>query len=85
LDHFALWITLHFHNGKEITDPPLQEWVDEGGTALVKEKTFFLMLSPPPPPIAEFNPLGRWVASIRNMICGGFSARTNYDTELNIS
>ena len=83
--YVLVWITSRFHNGTEITDPPLQEWADEGGTALVKEKTFFLMLSPPPPPTAEFDPLGRWVASIRKMLRGGFSARTDYNTELNIS
>ena len=70
--YVLVWITSRFHNG------------EEGGTALVDKKLSF-MLSPPPPPTAEFDPLGRWVASIRKMIHGGFSARTDYDTELNIS
>jgi hypothetical protein len=81
--YVLVWITSRFHNGEEIADPPLQEWADQGGTALVDKKLSF-MLSPPPPPTAEFDPLGRWVASIRQMTRGGFSARTDYDTELNI-
>jgi hypothetical protein len=69
--YVLVWITSRFHNGEEIADPPLQEWADQGGTALVDKKLSF-MLSLPPPPTAEFDPLGRWVAFIRKMIRGGF-------------
>jgi hypothetical protein len=36
--YVLVWMTLRFHDGKEIMDDPLQEWADQGGAALGKEK-----------------------------------------------
>lgn len=52
--YVLVWITLHFHNGEEIADPPLQEWADHGETALVK-RSFLMAL--PPAPTMQFKPL----------------------------
>ena len=36
--YVLIWITSHFNNGKELIEPLLQEWVDLGSMALIKEK-----------------------------------------------
>ena len=79
-----VWITSRFNNGKELIEPPLQEWADLGGMALIKEKNSFIM-SEPPPPTSEFDALGRWVVSLQTTIRDGFSARTKYRSELAIA
>jgi len=82
--YVLVWITSRFHDGKEIADAPLQEWADEGGVALVSEKYRFFM-SEPPQPTSKFYPLGRWVVSLHKMMRNGFSARTEYRSELAIA
>jgi hypothetical protein len=82
--YVLVWITSRFHDGKEIADPPLQEWADEGGVALVDKKNSFIM-SVPPQPTSEFDPLGRWVVSLQAVIRDGLSARTKYRSELAIA
>ena len=82
--YVLVWITSCFHNGKEIADPPLQEWADHGETALVKEKRSFIMLEPPLPTM-HFEPLGRWVVSMQKMIHNGFTARRDYRSELRLT
>ena len=83
--YVLVWITSRFHNGQEIADRPLQEWADNGGAALLKEKSFFVMMSEPPPPTSEFDPLGLWVVSLQKVMRKGFSARTEYRSELAIA
>jgi serine/threonine protein kinase len=82
--YVLVWITSRFHDGKEIADAPLQEWADQGGAALVKEKNSFIM-SDPPPLTPEFEPLGRWVVSLHKTMRNGFSAWTEYRSELAIA
>ena len=82
--YVLVWITSRFNNGKELIEPPLQEWADLGGMALIKEKNSFIM-SEPPPPTSEFDALGRWVVSLQTTIRDGFSARTKYRSELAIA
>ena len=82
--YVLVWITSLFNNGKELIEPPLQEWADLGGMALIKEKNSFIM-SEPPPPTSEFDALGRWVVSLQTTIRDGFSARTKYRSELAIA
>jgi hypothetical protein len=82
--YVLVWITSRFNNGKELIEPPLQEWADLGGMALIKEKNSFIM-SEPPPPTSEFDALGRWVVSLQKMMRKGFSARTEYRSELAIA
>jgi hypothetical protein len=65
--YVLIWITSRFHNGKEITDPPLQEWADQGSVALVKDKSFFIMMSKPPLLIQQFGSFGHWVVSMQTM------------------
>jgi hypothetical protein len=75
--YVLVWITSRFHNGQEIADPPLQEWADNSGATLLKEKNSFLM-SVPPRRTAQFESFGRWVGSMKTMMRDGFSARRNY-------
>jgi serine/threonine protein kinase len=82
--YVLVWITSRFHDGKEIADAPLQDWADEGGVALVSEKYRFIM-SEPPQPTSKFYPLGRWVVSLQKMMRNGFSARTEYRSELAVA
>ena len=82
--YVLVWITSRFNNGKELIEPPLQEWVDLGGMALIKEKNLFIM-SVLLPPTSEFDALGRWVVSLQTMIRDGFSVRTKYRSELTIA
>jgi Fungal protein kinase len=82
--YVLVWITSRFHDGEEITDAPLREWADEDGTTLVDKKHSFI-LSEPPPPTSEFDLLGRWVVSLQKMMRNGFSARSEYRSELAIA
>lgn len=82
--YVLVWITLCFHDSKEIADPPLREWADQGGAALVKDKNSFIM-SEPPQPTSKFYPLGHWVVSLQKMMRSGFSARMEYCSELAIA
>jgi hypothetical protein len=75
--YVIIWITSRFHDGKEITNPPLQAWADEGGASLVKEKSYFIM-SRLAQRTAKFNPLTRWVVSMQTIVRDGFSARTRW-------
>jgi len=81
--YVLVWITSHFHEGKEIADPPLQDWTDHGGMALVEKKTMFIM-SPLPRRMAKFESFRGWVASMVRMIQDGFSVRVNYLTDLSV-
>jgi hypothetical protein len=51
---------------------------------VVSEKYRFIM-SKPPQPTSKFYPLGRWVVSLQKMMRNGFSARTEYRSELAIT
>jgi serine/threonine protein kinase len=82
--YVLVWITSRFHDGEEIADAPLQEWADQGGATLVDKKHSFI-LSEPPPPTSEFDLFGRWVVSLQKMMRNGFSARTEYRSELAIA
>jgi hypothetical protein len=82
--YVLVWITSHCHDGKEITDAPLQEWADEGGVALVSKEYRFFM-SEPPQPTSKFYPLRRWVVSLHRMMHNGFSESTEYCSELTVA
>jgi Fungal protein kinase len=45
--YVLIWITSCFNNSEEITEPPLREWADLGGVALVGKKYRFIMSLPP--------------------------------------
>jgi hypothetical protein len=79
--YVLVWITSCFHNGEEIANPPLQEWADHGGMALVEKKTTFIALEPPPS-TSHFEALGCWLVSMREMIHDGFEARMRYRSQL---
>jgi hypothetical protein len=83
--YVLVWITSRFHDGQEIADPPLQEWADNGDLTLVEKKSFFVTMSEPPPPTSEFDPLGLWVFSLQKVMRNGFSARTEYRSEVAIA
>jgi hypothetical protein len=42
-------------------------------------------MSDPPSPMLEFKPLRHWVVSLHKTMCNGFSARTEYCSELAIA
>ena len=58
--YVLVWITSRFNNGEEITEPPLQEWADLGGVALIGGKYRFIMPLPPRR-TGQFESFGRWV------------------------
>lgn len=78
------WITSRFYNGEEITEPPLQEWADLGGVALVGEKYRFIM-SLPPRRTGQFESFGRWVVPMQTMFRDGFSSRTRHLSEVSVA
>ena len=82
--YVVVWITSRFHNGDEILDPPLQEWADNGGLALLEKKNLFIMFVPPQR-TAQFESFGRWVVSMQKMMRDGFSARTEYFSEVGLA
>ncbi|KAF8268028.1 hypothetical protein EI94DRAFT_1429895, partial [Lactarius quietus] len=47
LFYVLVWITTRYHNGKEIANPPLQEWAVNDHRELRKTKTVFLIESLP--------------------------------------
>jgi serine/threonine protein kinase len=82
--YVLVWITSRFNNGEEITEPPLQEWADLGGVALVKEKNSFFM-SLPPRRTAQFESFGRWVVPLQTMFRDGFSSWTKHLSEISVA
>jgi serine/threonine protein kinase len=82
--YVLVWITSRFHNGQEITDPPLQEWADNGGVTLLKEKNSFLM-SMPPRRTEQFESFGRWIASMQKMFLDGLHAHASHLLELSVT
>jgi hypothetical protein len=82
--YVVVWITSRFHNGEEISDPPLQQWADQGDATLVDKKHSFI-LSVPPRQTARFESFGRWVVPMQKMMRDGFSARTEYISEVGLA
>jgi len=76
--YVLLWITSRFHNGEEIANPPLQDWADKDGMALLDRKRGFISYEAPPAPTPHFVSLRRcWVIPMLKMIRSGFSMRAN--------
>src|ERR1700737_2336133 len=77
--YVLLWKTSRFHNGEEIVNPPLQEWADKDGMALLVWKRSFISHEAPPAPTSQFISLRRcWVIPLLKMIEEGFAARRRY-------
>jgi len=83
--YVLIWTTSRFHNGDEIALPPLQEWADNDGVTVTKEKSFFVMMSEPPLLTPQFNSFGRWIVSMQTMFRDGFYSRTKYLVELSLT
>ncbi|KAF8271773.1 hypothetical protein EI94DRAFT_1719985 [Lactarius quietus] len=49
LFYVLVWITTRYHNGKEIANPPLQDWADGEGQLLLNSKLAFFMKECPEP------------------------------------
>ncbi|KAF8500626.1 hypothetical protein BU17DRAFT_59032, partial [Hysterangium stoloniferum] len=45
--HVLMFFTAHYQDGKEIDDPPLEEWLTLGGQALRNHKVNFISESLP--------------------------------------
>ena len=82
--YVLVWITSRFNNGEEITEPPLQEWAELCGMALVGEKYRFIM-SLPPPRTGQFEYFGRWVVPMQTMFRDGFSSWTRHLSEVSVA
>jgi serine/threonine protein kinase len=82
--YVLVWITSRFHDGQEISNPPLQEWADTGDLILVEKKRSFYM-SMPPRRTQQFESFGRWIVSMQTMFRDGFSLKTKYLAELSVA
>ncbi|KAF8798526.1 hypothetical protein BYT27DRAFT_7150876 [Phlegmacium glaucopus] len=71
-------LTSRYHKGREIENPPLQEWFDLGADALGKEKKAFLT-DPAPQPTADFQRVMIWTSQMRLMFRDGLQARADHD------
>jgi hypothetical protein len=65
-------MTSRFHNGKEIVDPPLQGWVDNG---LQEKRILFFWGEALTQPTTKFKSFEGCILAMRTMFRGGFSAR----------
>ena len=81
--YVLVWITLRFHDGQEIADPPLQEWADNDDLLLVAKKRSFFM-SMPPRRTKQFESFGRCIISMQAMFHDGLWARSRYLSELSV-
>jgi len=69
--------------GKRL-DPPLQEWADNGGATLLKEKNYVLV-SMPPRRTEQFESFGRWIVSMQKMFLDGLHAHASYLLDLSVA
>lgn len=74
LFYVLVWIITRYHNGKEITNPPLQDWAGSDHRDLLKTKALFL-LEGSPEPTDNFKSFRGHVSDMRTMFQGGHSAR----------
>jgi Fungal protein kinase len=81
LFYVIVWITSRYCGGKEIKEPPLQEWSERGGVELQKEKRVFLTV-PPPRATSDFEALEDCVERMRRALQEGFAARTNHEADV---
>jgi hypothetical protein len=72
LFYVLVWITSRFHDGKEIADPPLQDWAESDDLYLVKN-TF--MLTVPFQPTEGFESFSPWVSFMHRMFNDGLRAK----------
>jgi hypothetical protein len=72
LFYVLIWITSRFHNGKEIADPPLHDWLESDNPFLVKS-TFILNV--PFQPTEGFESFRSWVSFIHQIFIDGLRAR----------
>jgi hypothetical protein len=74
LFYVLVWITSRFHDRKEITDPPLQDWLESDDLFLVKST--FMLHAPDFHPTEGFESFKPWISLMQGMFLDGFTART---------
>jgi len=55
--YVLVWITSRFNDGDKIVNPPLQDWADKDGMALLDRKSRFISYEAPPMAMPQFIPL----------------------------
>ncbi|KAF8274805.1 hypothetical protein EI94DRAFT_1713110 [Lactarius quietus] len=75
LFYVLVWITTRFHNGKEIANPPLQDWADAEGQLVLNSKLAFL-LKVSLEPTETFKSFRRHNSRLCTLFRGGYAART---------
>jgi serine/threonine protein kinase len=77
LFYVIVYVTSRYHEGREIENPPLQEWNDLDEHALESVKNKFLNgLLPKRTP--NFEGFASWIVDIRDALQDGFTARRRY-------
>lgn len=75
LFYVLIWMTSPFHDGKDIVDHPLQDWVDDGKTTYVNTL---------PQPTTKFESLGRCILAVLGMFRDGFLTCSKYHSALSL-
>src|ERR1700733_7205210 len=71
------YVTSRYHDGKEIAEPPLQDWIELGENYMRPTKMMFIHETLPP--ITPFYAkLHTWTSKMRIMISDGRSAYARY-------
>ncbi|KAJ7471911.1 hypothetical protein FB451DRAFT_1134717 [Mycena latifolia] len=84
LYYALLFLTCRYHDGKEVEDPPFEEWYHLGTEALGDAKRHFIgdpitdSLTP------NFLPLKIWLTRLLGMFRKGIRARTDYLDEASL-
>jgi hypothetical protein len=71
------YVTSRYDNGKELDNPPLQDWEDLGEVALKASKSQFL-IDPLPPTTPAYLNFDIWTNEIRNILLEGHSTHANH-------
>lgn len=77
LFYVIVYVTSRYDNGRELDNPPLQDWEDLGEVALKASKSQFL-IDPLPPTTPAYLNFDIWTNEIRNMLLEGHSAHANH-------
>ncbi|KAF8505292.1 hypothetical protein BU17DRAFT_71454 [Hysterangium stoloniferum] len=78
--HVLMFFTARYEDGKEIDNPPLQEWLTLGGKFLEGEKLRFLF-DPLPILTPQFTSLERHLVSMCRAIFNGCTERTRHELD----
>lgn len=78
LFYVIIWIVCRYHDGKELANPPLQEWAHLGGQQLQDRKTKFVIVERMPRPTPNFTALVDLLDEMQGALSEGHKAQSNY-------